>query len=489
MDIARVLRLSSNSVTLLFINVQEVKMMEISNRKLKEKFIQKSLKKKDMKFERYIFGLFLAMEVIMSFTFLGYVHLPPISVTISYVPVVIIACVLGITESTIAGLVLGIGSLYKASSFYVMPADMIFSPFQSGFPLGSVLLSVGTRMLFGFLIGVLFALVKKGKMQWLWKGIIALTAPKLHALLVFGAMGLLFPEYGFGIRSALNTEKREFFISFLCTFVTLLIDRLYNSEKVKQLKEAVNESEKNPRWSSKFSGIVCVVGFFIFCMAVFSMIYFADRMEYMLGVHEVQVTKTVRQDILHLQVQFLVAMLALHFILMVIILLIYNYMKYEEYKGQMDHLTGVMGRRQFLQYCTRSMEKKPGCTGWFLFLDVDYFKQINDTMGYSAGDETLWKVANCLHMEFSDFGAVGRVGGDEFAVFIEKEMKKDELEKKLDQFLLDISKIWNELTVSSSIGAYQFMFPQKIKDILVKTDSALYKAKENGRACYVIIDK
>ena len=65
------------------------------------------------KFEHYIFSLLLAVEVIMSFTFLGYVHIPPISITTAYIPIIITACLFGPAEASLAGLLFGLGSLYK----------------------------------------------------------------------------------------------------------------------------------------------------------------------------------------------------------------------------------------------------------------------------------------------------------------------------------------------------------------------------------------
>ena len=153
------------------------------------------------KFEHYIFSLLLAVEVIMSFTFLGYVHIPPISITTAYIPIIITACLFGPAEASLAGLLFGLGSLYKASAAYVMPADAVFSPFRSDFPIGSILLSVGTRVLFGFLLGCLFHLARKSKRKNLCKLLITIAAPKLHALLVYTAMGLLFPSLGFNILS------------------------------------------------------------------------------------------------------------------------------------------------------------------------------------------------------------------------------------------------------------------------------------------------
>lgn len=161
------------------------------------------------KFEHYIFSLLLAVEVIMSFTFLGYVHIPPISITTAYIPIIITACLFGPAEASLAGLLFGLGSLYKASATYVMPADAVFSPFRSDFPIGSILLSVGTRVLFGFLLGCLFQLARKSKRKNLCKLLITIAAPKLHALLVYTAMGLFFPSLGFNFSSIFMLEKSD----------------------------------------------------------------------------------------------------------------------------------------------------------------------------------------------------------------------------------------------------------------------------------------
>lgn len=117
-------------------------------------------------------------------------------------------------------------------------------------------------------------------------------------------------------------------------------------------------------------------------------------------------------------------------------------MKHREYMGEMDALTNVMGRRLFLNYCTKcqnDIDNKSKRKGWFLFIDIDWFKQINGTLGHTVGDETLKQVAESLKSIFSSYGAVGRVGSQ--------------------------------------------------KELLTRTDDALYKVKEKGRACYVILDE
>lgn len=128
---------------------------------------------KKKRFERYVFEFLIAIELIMSFTFLGYIHVPPISIATAYIPIVIIGCLFGPGEAGLAGFVFGLGSLYKASASYVQPADMVFSPLRSSNPLGSILLSVGTRILFGLIIGGLFWLVKKNAHRRIWDGVAA----------------------------------------------------------------------------------------------------------------------------------------------------------------------------------------------------------------------------------------------------------------------------------------------------------------------------
>lgn len=444
------------------------------------------------KFERYIFGLLLAAELILSFTFLGYVHIPPISITTAYIPIVVCACLFGPGEATAAGLLFGLGSLYKASASYVMPADKIFSPFQSDFPFGSVMLSVGSRVVFGFLLGWLFLMARESDHQRVWKPVIALAAPKLHAVLVYGAMGLFFPEYGFSARSALHWEKSDVVITLACAVIVLGLDRLYNSTYVTKFRQVFNEAERPNDPSSRSRIGLGIVGAFILSVAGFSTVYFAGRMKYMLNAHGVDVTDSIWRDTVHLQVQFLTAMLALDFILMLLIQLVYHYLKYREYQGELDYLTGVMGRKLFLNYCTHSQKNHEGLKGWFLFLDVDYFKSINDRFGHLVGDETLRRFADCLKTAFCPYGAVGRVGGDEFAVLIEQSASKVEMAALLAQFLQDIAGILQdtaaEVTVSCSIGAYRFVFPQDLKHLLTETDRVLYEAKENGRARFVIED-
>ena len=440
-------------------------------------------------FDRYSFWLFIAVELLMSFTFLGYIHIPPISVTTAYIPILAAGCLLGPFQSVMVGFAFGIASMYKASASYVLPGDVVFSPFLSGAPLSSILLSVGMRTLFGLVIGIAFFLARKSKYHRLWMGAISAIAPKIHSFLVYSAMGILFPELGYRYSSAFHWERDDTIFALVCVIIVQLLWMLFQSSAMKNIKFCMDQSMNNPYVSGKMNWFFAVFEFFLFCMAICAAEYFSERESYMLKQHNIEVTKEISGDLLHLQIQFLIAFAALNLISVIMLVSIYKYMAYKEYKGEMDELTGVMGRRMFLYHCEKAQKEngaRPESMGWFLFVDVDYFKEINDTFGHGIGDKVLREIAGNLHDIFGEYGKVGRIGGDEFAVILEKMMTEQELGQRLDEFLTVISGILTDKKVSCSIGAYQFCFPQEVKNLLTETDEMLYKAKENGRACYVV---
>ena len=146
-----------------------------------------------------LFGL-IAVELLMSFSFLGYVHTSTLSITFAFIPVMIAGCILKPTDSTILGIVFGLASMWKASASYVSADDKIFSPFLSGSPLSSLLLSVGSRALFGLIMGILYLLAKRADSHKIfWIVVVSLFGKNIHSVLVYGVMDILFPELGYGI--------------------------------------------------------------------------------------------------------------------------------------------------------------------------------------------------------------------------------------------------------------------------------------------------
>lgn len=78
--------------------------------------------------DRYLLIALIAVELFMSFSFLGYIHIEPISLTFVYIPVLVAGCIMGPKESALVGAVFGLASMWKASAFYVGAGDGVFSP-------------------------------------------------------------------------------------------------------------------------------------------------------------------------------------------------------------------------------------------------------------------------------------------------------------------------------------------------------------------------
>ena len=228
-------------------------------------------------FDRYAFEILLAIEILMSFTFLGYIHISPISITIAYMPILIAGSLFGPIQSTIAGFVFGAASLYKASASYVLPADMIFSPFLSGSPLNSLILSIGTRTLFGLLIGLAFTWVKKRKHFHIGFGVIAAIAPKLHAFLVYGAMGFLFPEFGYDAVTALHFSWNDVLFSIACILAVELVWFIYHQDLIQNIKISIDQQRYHRYESKKMNLFFGIFELFILSMEIFAAIYFSQR--------------------------------------------------------------------------------------------------------------------------------------------------------------------------------------------------------------------
>jgi len=156
-----------------------------------------------------------------------------------------------------------------------------------------------------------------------------------------------------------------------------------------------------------------------------------------------------------------------------------------------DPLTNLANRRKFtaefeksLQVATRYHHKNA-----LLFLDLDHFKDINDTSGHSAGDDLLKSVAKVLTSVTRYSDLIARLGGDEFAVLIPEtdHVGAETLAKKILRELSQIDLSYGNIKhkVSTSIGIVHFPLEESnIHDLLSFADLAMYKAKSNGKGTY-----
>ncbi|MEO3944327.1 EAL domain-containing protein [Gorillibacterium sp. CAU 1737] len=156
-----------------------------------------------------------------------------------------------------------------------------------------------------------------------------------------------------------------------------------------------------------------------------------------------------------------------------------------------DALTGLPNRRHFTEHLRSRLKKGGGSDAHLavLFIDLDRFKQINDTLGHGIGDDLLCQVAERLDNELGEEAFIARLGGDEFVVVMECHGERlpsdaaDRLLEKLNHpFLVD----GHELFVSASIGISLTTIREEweLDDLLKKADSAMYDAKGSGGNAY-----
>jgi len=153
-----------------------------------------------------------------------------------------------------------------------------------------------------------------------------------------------------------------------------------------------------------------------------------------------------------------------------------------------DVLTGISNRGLFKEQLGVTLRRsdRDGNQSALLYLDLDHFKRINDTMGHEAGDLLLVEVASRLTGCLRDEDIVGRLGGDEFGVLLSRigspQYASIVANKLLSELSKPISLKGTEVTVSSSIGITVAPHDGNQIDLLMKNaDMAMYQAKEKGR--------
>ena len=158
-------------------------------------------------------------------------------------------------------------------------------------------------------------------------------------------------------------------------------------------------------------------------------------------------------------------------------------------KANRDALTGLYNREFFEQTASSAMAKGALSSAAIIFVDIDDFKRINDTLGHMVGDDVICSIAKRLLGTFRHTDVVARYGGDEFVVYVNGIGRAD-LTKRLQQlcesFRFPYRNDSIEYPVSTSIGAA--MFPEdgeSYLQLLDHADSALYVAKRQGKNQFV----
>ncbi len=160
-----------------------------------------------------------------------------------------------------------------------------------------------------------------------------------------------------------------------------------------------------------------------------------------------------------------------------------------------DALTGLPNRallRDRLDQAVARAGRRHGSVG-LLFLDLDNFKQINDSFGHGMGDTLLVEAANRLRKCFRDESTIARLGGDEFVVLLERLVDDADASTAADRIAQQFSQPFildgREFAMSASIGiAISNVGNERFNSLLRDADVAMYRAKSQGKGRSVVFD-
>ena len=158
--------------------------------------------------------------------------------------------------------------------------------------------------------------------------------------------------------------------------------------------------------------------------------------------------------------------------------------------AQLDEMTGLLTKTATRRHIEHLLKEKPDQLYAFFILDIDTFKQANDLYGHAFGDSVIEKFAAVLRAQFREQDIIGRIGGDEFAVFIpapDIAWVKNRAQRLLKALHYTHMALGNSWDVSASIGvALTAREAQDFESLYQKADSALYMSKKNGRNNYTL---
>lgn len=190
---------------------------------------------------------------------------------------------------------------------------------------------------------------------------------------------------------------------------------------------------------------------------------------------------------------FIMTFLIVTLILLVIVLIVLRFFNNSSRKiihhASIDNLTGVLNRSSYNDKISDALElcNKYNISSTLIFIDIDHFKEINDTQGHDAGDDIIKVVADMLKTTKRKDDHLFRWGGDEFAIIARCSLEDAlGLSRRILNNAHDI-KISDTSHVTLSIGVSELISTDNKKDCFNRADQALYHAKEQGRdqICYV----
>jgi diguanylate cyclase (GGDEF)-like protein len=157
-----------------------------------------------------------------------------------------------------------------------------------------------------------------------------------------------------------------------------------------------------------------------------------------------------------------------------------------------DYLTGMPNRSKLESYLDETLEtaKRDGRLVSFVFIDIDYFKKVNDTYGHDIGDALLVNFAKRVRHSLPENVLVARIAGDEFAIVIDEVKDQNHLDDLMKEVFHAMQRPFNhntpDLAITCSAGAVLTDGSERVEEVMRFADKAMYQAKYEGRNRYLI---
>ncbi|MBO2517379.1 MAG: hypothetical protein CW338_08930 [Clostridiales bacterium] len=215
--------------------------------------------------------LLLCLEVVLAFSYVGFIQVPPISITTLSIPVIMAAMLFGPADGIAVSLVFAFASMWKASLTSVEEGDIIFSPALSGKPLESVIMALVTRVLFALIAGLLFRKLfsKERKHRGLWIAGISVFSTMVHAALIWLCMELFFSasavQTGSGFTLTMVLSNAVLYTATV--IIALLFDRMMRNPVIQRFFTVTSVEKVEASASQKrFVRILTLVIFAVFAL-------------------------------------------------------------------------------------------------------------------------------------------------------------------------------------------------------------------------------
>lgn len=200
------------------------------------------------------------------------------------------------------------------------------------------------------------------------------------------------------------------------------------------------------------------------------------------------VSYTESEQIADILKKFKIVMISIAVLLFLVLILIYQSLLYKKslkIELQYDNLTKLFNRKYFLSVAEDAIEKSKKSHNDIsvVMVDIDFFKNVNDTYGHQTGDEVLAATAMILSSSLRELDIVARYGGEEFIILMLTDAKNaydviEKIRKKIEKYTFAGE---SELKITASFGISQYINAESLNELIKRTDKALYKSKNDGR--------